>query len=167
VEWKLSATALTFNGSTGGVSVPASASLGLSSAMTLMAWIEPTASQSGWRTIMQRQSDAYFLNASNESGPLRPAGGGTIGGGITWVTGTTASPVNAWTHVALTYDGAALRLYVNGTQVATRTVSGAIQASTNPLWIGGNSPYGEYFQGLIDEARVYNRALTATDIKPQ
>ena len=72
--------ALSFNGSTGRVSVPASASLGLSSAMTLMAWIEPTASQNGWRTIMQRQADAYFLNANNDSGPLRPSGGGTIGG---------------------------------------------------------------------------------------
>jgi hypothetical protein len=157
--------ALSFNGSTGRVSVPASPSLGLSSAMTLMAWIQPTANQSGWRTIMQRQTDAYFLNASNDSGPLRPSGGGTIGGGTPWVSGPTASPVNAWTHVALTYDGAALRLFVNGTQVATGAASGAIQASSNPLWIGGNNPYGEYFQGLIDEARVYNRALTATDIQ--
>jgi glucose/arabinose dehydrogenase len=157
--------ALSFNGSTGRVSVPSSPSLGLSSAMTLMAWIQPTASQSGWRTIMQRQSDAYFLNASNDSGPLRPSGGGTFGGDTSWVTGTTASPVNAWTHVALTYDGATLRLYVNGTQVATGAASGAIQSSTNPLWIGGNNPYGEYFQGLIDEARVYNRALSATDIQ--
>jgi hypothetical protein len=157
--------ALSFNGSTGRVSVPASPSLGLSSAMTLMAWIQPTASQSGWRTIIQRQTDAYFLNASNETGPLRPSGGGTFAGNTSWVTGTTANPVNAWTHVALTYDGAALRLYVNGTQVATGAASGAIQASSNPLWIGGNNPYGEYFQGLIDEARVYNRALTATDIQ--
>ena len=62
--------------------------------------------------------------------------------------------------MALTYDGASLRLYVNGTQVATRAAAGAIQASANPLWIGGNQPYGEYFRGLIDEARVYNRALT-------
>jgi len=54
---------------------------------------------------------------------------------------------------------------VNGTQVATGAASGAIQSSTNPLWIGGNNPYGEYFQGLIDEARVHNRALTATDIQ--
>ena len=81
------------------------------------------------------------------------------------MSGPTASPVNAWTHVALTYDGATLRLYVNGTQVATPATTGAIQATDSPLWIGGNNPYGEYFQGLIDEVRVYNRALTQADIQ--
>jgi hypothetical protein len=79
--------------------------------------------------------------------------------------GPTANPVNAWTHVALTYDGSALRLFVNGTQVATRSVGGTIQSSTNPLWIGGNQPYGEYFTGLIDEVRVYSRALSATEVQ--
>ena len=96
---------------------------------------------------------------------LSPAGGGTFGGSIQYVGGPTANPVNAWTHVALTYDGANLRLYVNGTQAATRAATGAIQTTTNPLWIGGNQPYGEYFQGLIDEARVYNRALTQPEIQ--
>ena len=92
-------------------------------------------------------------------------GGGTFNGAVGYVTGTTASPVNAWTHVALTYDGAMLRLYVNGTPVASRTQTGGIQATTNPLWIGGNNPYGEYFQGLIDEVRIYSRALTSGEIQ--
>ena len=48
--------------------------------------------------------------------------------------------------MALTYDGATLRLYVNGSQVATTAATGAIETNNNPLWIGGNSPYGEYFQ---------------------
>jgi chitodextrinase len=157
--------ALSFNGSNARVGVPASTSLNVTSAMTLMAWIQPTASQSGWRTIMQREPDAYVLNASNANGPLRPSGGGTLGGSFQWVSGPTASPVNAWTHVALTYDGAVLRLYVNGTQVATTPAAGSIETTTNPLWIGGNSPYGEYFQGLIDEARVYDRALNATEVQ--
>ena len=133
--------------------------------MTLSAWIRPTASQTGWRTIVQRQADAYFLNASNDSAGLRPSGGGTFGGNVHYVSGPTANPVNAWTHVALTYDGSTLRLYVNSTQVATRAATGAIQTTTNPLWIGGNTPYGEYFQGLIDEVRVYNRALPQTEIQ--
>jgi hypothetical protein len=157
--------ALSFNGSTGLVQIADSASLDLTTAMTLSAWIMPTASQSGWRTILQRQTDAYFLNASSGAGALRPAGGGTFGSSTPYVAGPTASPVNAWTHVALTYDGVTLRLFVNGTQVTTRATTGTIQATNSPLWIGGNQPYGEFFNGLIDEVRVYNRALTQTDIQ--
>ena len=142
-----------------------SASLDLTTAMTLSAWIQPTASQSGWRTILQHETDAYFLNASNSDGPLRPSGGGTLGGNTQYLSGPTANPVNAWTYVAFTYDGATVRLYINGTQVASRATTGAIQTTNSPLWIGGNSPYGEYFQGLIDEARVYNRALTQAEIQ--
>jgi hypothetical protein len=104
----------------------------------------------------------YFLTASNDQ-PGRPAGGGTLGGSVHYVGGPTANPVNTWTHVALTYDGSALRLYVNGTQAARRAAGGTIQTTTNPLWIGGNQPYGEYFNGLIDEVRVYNRALSQAD----
>ena len=70
--------AMWFNGSSSVVQVASSSSLGLSSAMTLSAWINPAASQSGWRTIVQRQTDAYFLNASNDTGPLRPSGGAHV-----------------------------------------------------------------------------------------
>ena len=73
--------------------------------------------------------------------------------------------LNTWTHLAATYDGATLRLYRNGTQVATRAVSGAITTSDSPLRIGGNLVWGEYFDGLIDEVRIYNRVLTATEIQ--
>ena len=57
--------ALSFNGTSNVVRVPSSASLNLTTGMTLSAWIRPTASQGGWRTILQRQADAYFLTASN------------------------------------------------------------------------------------------------------
>ena len=46
-----------------------------------------------------------------------------------------------------------------------RARTGAVQTTTNPLCIGGNSPCGEYFQGRIDEVRVYNRALSQTEIQ--
>jgi chitodextrinase len=158
-------SALSFNGTNGQVRVADSASLDLTTAMTLSAWIRPAASQNGWRTILQRQTDAYFLNAGNSDGPLRPSGGGTFGGNTQYLSGPTASPVNAWTYVAFTYDGTTQRLYINGTQVASRATTGVVETTDNPLWIGGNSPYGEYFNGLIDEVRVYNRALTQADVQ--
>jgi PKD repeat protein len=157
--------ALSFNGSNAMVVVPASASLNVSSGMTLQAWIFPTAAQSGWRTIMQREVDTYFLNASNDAGPLLPSGGGTIGGQVEILRGSPASPVNAWTHVALTYDGTMVRLYVNGVLASSSAASGAIQTNSNALRIGGNVPYGEFFQGLIDEVRVYTRALSQAEIQ--
>jgi hypothetical protein len=133
--------------------------------MTLEAWIYPTVNQNGWRTILQREVDAYFLNGSNSSGARRPAGGGTFGGTVRYISGPTASPVNAWTHLALTYNGTTLRLYVNGIQVRSQAVSGTIETNSSPLRIGGNSPYGEYFIGRIDEIRIYNRALSQAEIQ--
>ena len=64
-----------------------------------------------------------------------------------------------------TYDGATLRLYVNGTQVATQDAVRHVIASTGALRIGGNSIWGEYFHGSIDEVRVYSRALSAAEIQ--
>ena len=76
-----------------------------------------------------------------------------------------ALPANTWSYLTETYDGSTLRLYVNGTQVASTAHTGTIATSTNPLQIGGDSIYGQFFAGLIDEVRVYNRALTAAQIQ--
>lgn len=102
--------------------------------------------------------------AKEGGGPLRPAGGGTIDGTIQETRATDAVPVGRWSDVAVTYDGSVERLYVNGRQVSSHGVTGAIQVTDNPLWIGGNLPYGEHFHGLIDEIRVYSRALSAEEI---
>ena len=58
-----------------------------------------------------------------------------------------------------------IRLYVNGAQVSSIARTGAITTSTNPLQIGGDTIYGQYFNGPIDEARIYNTALTAAQIQ--
>jgi Concanavalin A-like lectin/glucanases superfamily len=97
-------------------------------------------------------------------GPLRPVGGGTIDGTIQEASATDPVPVDRWSDIAVTYDGAVIRLYVNGRQVSSYEATGPIQVTGNPLWIGGNQPYGEHFHGLIDEVRVYSRALRAEEI---
>ncbi len=100
-----------------------------------------------------------------DRGPLVPTGGGTFDGTVQYVAARSASPVLSWSYVALTYDGATLRLFVNGIPVSSRATTGTIQATAKPLWIGGNHPYGEHFIGDIDEARIYNRALSADEIQ--
>ncbi len=156
--------ALSFNGTSAWVTIADAASLHLTTGMTIEAWVNPTAG-TGWRSVVLKEGPGaldYALYATNNASA--PAGYAHVATD-TPATGTAAVPLNAWTHLALTYDGAALRLYVNGALVRTTALSGAIVTSTSALRIGGNSVWGEYFMGLIDEVRVYNRALTASDIQ--
>lgn len=160
--------ALTFNGSSARVDVADANSLDLTSAMTLEAWVFPTSS-SGTRTVIYKERSggyAYALFASNGASPSRPAASVRIGSTNFTVTGTATLPLNTWSHLAVTYGSSALRLYVNGTQVAVQTVTGSITTTTNPLRIGGNTQAsGQYFQGRIDEVRIFNTVRTAAQIQ--
>jgi hypothetical protein len=80
-------------------------------------------------------------------------------------TGPTAPALNTWTHMAATYDGSAVRLYVNGTQVASAPQTGPLAASTGALRLGGNSLWAEWFAGRLDDVRIYNTALSGTQIQ--
>jgi hypothetical protein len=70
----------------------------------------------------------------------------------------------AWSHLAATYDGSKLRLFVNGLEVGSRDVGGAIDPTSGPLQIGGNEIWGEWFDGLVDDVRIYNRPLGAAEL---
>jgi hypothetical protein len=155
-------SALVFNGSSARVTIPDSPSLRLTTAMTLEAWVYPAANDSTWRDVIYKGDDNYYLEGtSNNSG--RPGAGGTFL--ATPIYGTAALPLNTWSHIALTYDKANLRLYVNGTQVASAAATANIATSANPLQIGGDNIYGQFFNGRIDEVRVYSRALSASEIQ--
>jgi Concanavalin A-like lectin/glucanases superfamily/Domain of unknown function (DUF1929)/Bacterial Ig domain len=156
-------SALVFNGSSF-VTIPSTASLSLTSAMTLEAWVNPLTVSSTWRDVIYKGNDNYYLSATSTS-TGKPAGGGTFGATTVETYGTVALPVNTWTHLAVTYDGATLRLYVNGVQVSSLARTGNLVTSTNPLQIGGDSLFGQFFQGMIDDVRVYNVALTAAQIQ--
>jgi hypothetical protein len=156
--------ALSFNGTTNDVLVPDAASLDLTNGMTLEAWVNPTV-LSNWRTVLIKEQAGdlvYALYANTDTN--RPSGHVFVGADRD-TRGTAKLALNAWTHLAATYDGATLRLYVNGVQASTRAIAGAMAPSTGPLRIGGNAVWGEWFSGLIDEVRVYNRALTAAQVQ--
>ena len=141
-------------------------SLDLTTGMTLEGWVRPTAVGSGWRTVMLKEQPSnliYALYAGNGNGRAASDVFTTSDLGI---SGTAATPLNAWTHLAATYDGTTQRLFVNGVQVATKAMTGPIKVSTGALRFGGNNTWNdEWFAGLLDELRVYNRALTATEIQ--
>ncbi|HVX63177.1 MAG TPA: LamG-like jellyroll fold domain-containing protein, partial [Pirellulales bacterium] len=156
--------ALSFNGANALVNIPDASSLRLTTGMTLEAWIKPTAAASGWQDVIFKGDDNYYLESSSLS-PGVPVAGATAGSSDTGASGTSALPTNAWSFLTETYDGANLLLYVNGVQVASQPLSGSLATSTDQLQIGGDSLYGQYFQGLIDNVRIYNAALTAAEIQ--
>jgi hypothetical protein len=130
--------------------------------MTLEAWVNPSA-VGGWRDLVYKGTrDIYLLMGSTPQASA-PAVGGTFAGNA--VFGSAALPLNTWSHVAGTYDGVTLRLFVNGVEVANRAQTGPITTSTGPLTIGGDPDYRQYWAGKIDEVRVYNRALGANEIQ--
>src|SRR5437763_17184637 len=85
--------------------------------------------------------------------------------GMQVATGPTPLALNAWTHMAATYNGSFSILYVNGAPAANQPVSGSIPPSIGPLRFGGNSIWGEYFAGRLDNIRIYNRPLTQAEIQ--
>jgi hypothetical protein len=79
--------------------------------------------------------------------------------------GNTPLTSNAWTHLALTYDGTAVRIFNNGVQVASQPQSGAIATGSQTLYIGGDAINGNDFAGMIDDLRIYSRALSQAEIQ--
>jgi len=150
------------------VTVSNSASLALASALTLEAWVNPASSSASWMNLIFKpvgnpanQNPSYVLQGSSPSStPSFYVGAATAN-----LAGPAALPVGAWSHLAATYDGATMRLYVNGVQVSSRAQTGALPTSADNLTIGGNVFSGQNWNGLIDEVRIYSRALSATEIQ--
>ena len=159
-------SALSFNGSNAWVTVANASSLNLTTGLTAEAWVNPSALGSAYRTVLFREqpgNEVYSLYA-NQSSPQAPVGE-VYAGGYKDAVGSGALPIGSWTHLAMSYDGASVRLYVNGTLVSTTAAPGSLASSSGVLRIGGNNIWGEYFSGLIDEVRLYNRALSASEIQ--
>jgi len=120
--------------------------------------------------LKERGNDFSYALYAHDGGTL-PAGAPVPSGNIRALNaertlrGVSQLPIGSWTHVATTYDGATQRLFVNGVQVASRAQTGTIEVSDGALRIGGDTAFAdEFFQGAIDEVRVYNRALSAAEI---
>ena len=161
--------ALSFDGVNDVVTVFDSDSLDISVGMTLEAWVNPRSLGQFSTILMKEQFNdlAYVLYANTQyfgGVANRPSVEINTSSNFNLTQNTAQLPLNTWTHVAATYDGKDLRLYINGVAVQ-RAAAGPIVQSSRELRIGGNLVWGEYFDGLIDEVRVYNRALTAQEIQ--
>lgn len=153
-------TAVMFDGADDGVALPKSDALRLTTAFTLEAWVQPWTTGNGQQIIQMPGASGDGLKVSGNGRPRFTA---TFPAGVKEVTGPSALPLFSWTHVALTYDGSTLRLFVGGVQVATQAAAGGVTGS-EPMWLGRARVSGSLFSGVIDEVRIYRRALTATAI---
>lgn len=166
--------ALQFDGVNDLVTVADANSLDLTR-MTIMAWVRPT-DLAGWRSVIGKErattGNTYSLYASGDAtvqngNRVGPSSWVRVGSFDHGATSETPLSLDAWQHLAATYDGAVLRLYVDGVETESFSVTGSIAATNRALQIGGNTVPGfnEWFKGLIDEVLVYNYALSASEIQ--
>jgi chitodextrinase len=160
-------TALGFNGTSNYV---LTGNILFATAFSISTWVNPAAAPQGaYIRIAETQYNLGFYLGVNSTGSRYKfiVNGGTgatgnCGAGYGCAEGGTIS--SGWHLITGTYDGATARLYVDQNQIATETFKAPANASL-PLYIGqyyGGSGYG--WNGVIDEVRLYNRALTSTEV---
>ncbi len=181
---------LSLNGTTQYVTVPDENSLDITGNLTLAAWIRPTSfvnDQAGiiakYQNGLSGNNRSYGLRLSNANGgadvttnnlSFLISGTGAAGAGAFTAASNIELALDTWTHVAATYstDGTTgtSRIYINGVldsaATTTSTTITSINASAAPLWIGAQfaDNQANRFAGQIDDARVYNNALSGSEI---
>ncbi len=146
---------LWFDGRNDWVTVAGDRSLDLSGGMTLAAWVRPLARG---RTVVVKES----LNRLSYGLYARPSG--HVFTTAEHALRGRALKRNRWSHLAMTWDGLIMRVYVNGAEASRATLIGTAKTAAGPLRIGGNAIWPEFFKGTIDEVRIYDRALAAAEI---
>jgi hypothetical protein len=166
--------AFSFDGLNGSVLVPDTPALRFTNAMTIEAWVYPKAYGSGtqceivskwfgnvnqlsYTTSIEYNGLAYFL-VSSDGTTSTPDVDYTV------IFTVNSVPLNQWSHFAATYDGATLRIYLNGVLENQVAWTQGIFPGTAPLTIGAAN-LTSVFNGLIDEPAVYNRALSDAEIQ--
>lgn len=129
--------------------------------LTQSAWINPRSVGNGWRTIIGRGANPQgTLWLDNYQVGFRLQ----LSTGFVNFVSTVGVSLNKWTHVAATYDGTNMKIYIDGKLVSTRPTTGTIQGSIQ-LALGMDPDGGNPFEGGIDDIRIYTASLTAMEIE--
>lgn len=151
-------TAASFDGVDDHVAITPTAPLDLKDGVTLEAWVKADT----FRGSMIRRNNSY---------ELRPQSNGSVLFRV-WIDGTVQSLTSGTEtvsagdihHLVGTYDGASMKIYADGLQVASRLQAGPMSHDLNPLYIGRNDYLDTYFKGIIDEVAIYSEALSADTV---
>jgi len=157
--------ALSFEAPGSYVKIPSSPSLNLGDALSIEVWMRPHDITQDSRIIVSK-NDEYLLRIN------RPSAGNQIScflhigsPAVTWeprVTSKDVPTLDVWQHVLAVWDGAEMRLYVDGKLVGRRERTGASNPNPYPVMIGNweyPSCHGLHFGGAIDEVKIYNYAV--------
>ncbi len=117
------------------------------------------------RKNVQAGAENFFLRIRNLDGPHLVELG--LGSQLGVLQAPAELKTNQWYHLAGTYDGSTVTVYVNGVKIRSQPLSGNLSIDSSDLVIGKGDPEfssGEYFDGMLDEIRVWNRARTPAEI---
>jgi hypothetical protein len=150
---------VSFDGSTGALSVPDNPAFEYTNAVTIAAWVNPSQT-AGLHTILNKwyAPDSYMLlvHDGRFEFSVALAGTGTV-------TASAPAAAGVWTHVAGVFNGSTITLYVNAVAVASMPAAGTLQPSGRPLSIG-SWPSWNAFAGVIDEVWLSGDPFNAIQI---
>lgn len=164
-----SSGALSFDGVDDRVQVADSPSLDLTNQGTIGAWIHPRSLPDGYGTVVEKfsgggQGAGYqlLLGASNTAGLWLMSGGTSSN----IQSDANLFSLNGWTHIAVTWNGSSIQYYKNGQPFGSaRSQPRSASANTLPLILGLDTGYTGRLNGLLDDVRIYDRALGASEIQ--
>lgn len=164
-----SQNALDFDGTDDRINCGNSTSLQITgSYLGIEAWIYPTK----FKTYEYENSIVLKEDNSNDAGFMFRTGDGGVlnfaigdgGGGWNELTTKKVLSLNQWQHVAATYDGDYMRVYLDGKIVDSMSFTGGIGKSGVDVTIGDHTSYSRAFDGKIDEVRIWDIYRTAKEI---
>jgi len=133
--------------------------------MTVSTWVNIRSITTGWMAMIAKGENAWRLSINNETTGIHYA---FTGGDRGWQAANTATelPFGEWYHVAATYDtNAGALVYINGVMDGSNADTGGIVTNEMPLFLGDNpEATGRFFDGTLDEIKIFDRTLSAEEI---
>ncbi|MDD4922718.1 MAG: LruC domain-containing protein, partial [Bacteroidales bacterium] len=155
---------LNFNGTNSYVIIPSAEKLKPTDAMTMMAWVKTKENKSA-KILEKGDWDGHGIGIDKWGGwqvSIRMEGNTTTHL-LTWGGGLPI--LNEWYHLALTYDGSILKMYVNGQLKNSKAVTGKLNVNDRNICIGSNNGTQKFFNGSVDEVKIFGKALDQTQIQ--